>query len=168
MTPDHRANRVSNDARPASFPVKVPQRKVLSPVRWCTDIQRNKLSIELFFCSLTHCSLPPLDLACEASSVLGSPAFHEGSGFFLAAHVKESPMPRDQYFVVLHEGKWKITHNGSHSHPYATQQDALDAAIDAAKTAYDHGRLSQVLVQGENMEFREEWTYGKDPFPTPG
>ena len=77
-------------------------------------------------------------------------------------------MPRDQYFVVLHEGKWKITHNGSHSHPYETQQDALDAAIDAAKTAYDHGRLSQVLVQGENMEFREERTYGKDPYPPPG
>jgi hypothetical protein len=27
-------------------------------------------------------------------------------------------MARDQFFVVLHEGRWKIKHNGQHSKPY--------------------------------------------------
>jgi Uncharacterized protein conserved in bacteria (DUF2188) len=40
-------------------------------------------------------------------------------------------MDRDQYFVVLHKGEWKIKHNGRHSHPYETQADAIRSAIDA-------------------------------------
>ena len=77
-------------------------------------------------------------------------------------------MDRDQYFVVLHEGQWKIRHGDDHSHPYATQREAIDAAIEAAHHAKDGGKLSQVLVQGEDMSFRTEWTYGKDPYPPAG
>jgi hypothetical protein len=44
-------------------------------------------------------------------------------------------MDRDQYFVVLHKGEWKIKHNGRHSHPYDTQADAISSAIDAAHAA---------------------------------
>jgi hypothetical protein len=77
-------------------------------------------------------------------------------------------MHRDRYFVVLHEGEWKIKHGDDHSHPYATQREAIDAAIEAALHAKDSGKLSQVLVQGENMSFRTEWTYGKDPYPPAG
>jgi len=33
-------------------------------------------------------------------------------------------MDRDQYFVVLHKGEWKIKHSGRHSHPYETQADS--------------------------------------------
>src|SRR5262249_40115847 len=82
-------------------------------------------------------------------------------------HGKRS-MDRDQYFVVLHKGEWKIKHNGRHSHPYETQADAIRSAIDAAHTAYREGGLSQVLVQGQDLLFRTEWTYGKDPYPPPG
>jgi hypothetical protein len=64
--------------------------------------------------------------------------------------------------------EWKIKHGDDHSHPYSTQQEAIDAAIEAARHAKDSGNLSQVLVQGEDMQFRTEWTYGKDPFPPPG
>lgn len=77
-------------------------------------------------------------------------------------------MDRDQYFVVLHKGEWKIKHNGRHSHPYETQADAIRSAIDAAHTAHREGGLSQVLVQGKDLLFRTEWTYGKDPYPPPG
>ena len=31
----------------------------------------------------------------------------------------EAAMERDQYFVVLHEGEWKIKHGEEHSHPYS-------------------------------------------------
>jgi uncharacterized protein DUF2188 len=58
-------------------------------------------------------------------------------------------MERDQYFVVLHKGEWKITHSGRHSHPYLTQAEAIGSVVEAAKTAHDEGKLSQVLVQGE-------------------
>jgi hypothetical protein len=77
-------------------------------------------------------------------------------------------MKRDRYFVVLHDGEWKIKHGDYHSHPYTTQREAIDAAIEAAHHAMDSGKLSQVLVQGEDMSFRTEWTYGKDPYPPQG
>jgi len=60
-------------------------------------------------------------------------------------------MDRDQYFVVLHKGEWKIKHNGRYSHPYETQADAIRSAIDAAHTAPREGGLSQVLVQGQDL-----------------
>lgn len=68
----------------------------------------------------------------------------------------------------LHEGEWKIKHNGRHSHPYATQAEAISSAVEAAHAAHAEGGLSQVLVQGEDLTFRTEWTYGKDPYPPPG
>ena len=77
-------------------------------------------------------------------------------------------MDRDRYFVVLHEGEWKIKHGDSHSHPYATQREAIESALEAAQHDKDEGRLSQVLVQGEDMSFRTEWTYGEDPYPPQG
>jgi Uncharacterized protein conserved in bacteria (DUF2188) len=77
-------------------------------------------------------------------------------------------MERDRFFVVLHEGQWKIKHDDSHSHPYATQREASESAIEAAHHSHENGKLSQVLVQGEDMAFRTEWTYGKDPYPPQG
>jgi uncharacterized protein DUF2188 len=77
-------------------------------------------------------------------------------------------MDRDQYFVVLHKGEWKIKHNGRHSHPYPTQAEAISSAEEAARSAHAEGKLSQILVQGENLTFRTESTYGKDPYPPAG
>jgi hypothetical protein len=77
-------------------------------------------------------------------------------------------MDRDQYFVVLHKGEWKVKHSGRHSHPYPTQAEAISSAVEAARAAHDEGKLSQVLVQGEDLTFRTEWTYGKDPYPPEG
>lgn len=74
-------------------------------------------------------------------------------------------MARAQYFVVLHEGQWKIKYDGKHYGPYATQKAAIRAAVDAAQKAQGD---SQVLVQGQDNQFRTEWTYGHDPYPPPG
>ena len=81
---------------------------------------------------------------------------------------KDTRMAREKYYVVRHQGEWKIKHGVDHSHPYATQREAIDAAIEAAHDACSRGELSQVLVQGEDMLFRTEWTYGKDPYPPRG
>lgn len=77
-------------------------------------------------------------------------------------------MARTQYFVVNHEGQWKISLNGKHHGPYATQRGAIRAAVDAAHETGRKGGDAQVLVQGENNQFRTEWTYGNDPYPPPG
>jgi hypothetical protein len=78
-------------------------------------------------------------------------------------------MARVQYFVVLHQGQWKISLNGAHHGPYATQAAAIRAAVDAAKKEGDKNpNGAQVLVQGENNQFRTEWTYGNDPYPPRG
>ena len=51
-------------------------------------------------------------------------------------------MDRDQYFVVLHKGEWKVKHNGRHSHPYPTQSEAISSATEAATEAHNKGKLS--------------------------
>lgn len=77
-------------------------------------------------------------------------------------------MARAQYVVVLHEGEWKIKHDGKHYGPYRTQKLAIDAAVDAAHKAGVQGHDAQVLIQGADNRFRTEWTYGHDPYPPPG
>lgn len=77
-------------------------------------------------------------------------------------------MARTQYFVVNHEGQWKISLNGKHHGPYATQRAAFRAAVDAAHETGQKGGDAQVLIQGANNQFRTEWTYGNDPYPPPG
>jgi hypothetical protein len=77
-------------------------------------------------------------------------------------------MARAQYFVVIHDGEWKISFEGQHYGPYSTQRDAIRSAVDAAHRAGEKGYDAQVMVQGVNNQFRAEWTYGNDPFPPPG
>jgi hypothetical protein len=74
-------------------------------------------------------------------------------------------MSRVQYFVTLYQGQWMVKLQGKHYGPYTTQKEASRAAIDAA---HKTGGNTQVLVQGENNQFRTEWTYGEDPYPPPG
>jgi hypothetical protein len=80
----------------------------------------------------------------------------------------EISMSRTQYFVVLHEGQWKIKLHGRHTGTYPTQELAIKAAIDAAHETSSSSDGSQVLVQGEDHLFRTEWTYGHDPYPPSG
>jgi hypothetical protein len=77
-------------------------------------------------------------------------------------------MARTQYFVVKHDGQWKIKLSDLHYGPYSTQREAILKAVDAAHASGQQGLDSQVLVQGENHQFRTEWTYGHDPYPPKG
>ncbi|MFZ1102620.1 MAG: DUF2188 domain-containing protein [Hyphomicrobiaceae bacterium] len=76
-------------------------------------------------------------------------------------------MERAQYFVVLHQNRWKVKLNGQH-YEYGSQREAIHAAVDAAHRAGQQGLDAQVLVQGRDNKFRTEWTYGNDPYPPPG
>ena len=44
-------------------------------------------------------------------------------------------MAHTNYIVVRDQGQWKITLNGARYGPYATQRDAIRAAVDAAHEA---------------------------------
>ena len=78
-------------------------------------------------------------------------------------------MARDVYTVVLLEKQWKVRFAGKHSGPYATQAEAVAAAIEAAyKAGQSNPDGAQVRVQDTNNQFRTEWTYGKGPYPPAG
>lgn len=77
-------------------------------------------------------------------------------------------MARAQYFVVRHEGEWKINFQGNYYSPYASEAAAIRAAVDTALKAGASGNAAQVLVQGDDGKFRIEWTYGRDAFPAAG
>ena len=78
-------------------------------------------------------------------------------------------MARDVYYVVLHEQQWKVTYHQKRYGPYGTQREAIRAAVDAAhKTGQMSTDGAQVLVQGENHQFRTEWIHGNDPYPPKG
>lgn len=90
------------------------------------------------------------------------------SGMIASSTRQGIVMARAQYFVVLHNGAWKIKFNGEHYGPYATQKEAIRVAVDTAQSSGKKGHDAQVLIQGQNNQFRTEWTYGNDPYPPPG
>jgi hypothetical protein len=65
-------------------------------------------------------------------------------------------MAHTPYVVFRDQGQWNIKSNNVHYGPYATQRDAIRAAVGRK------GLNGQVLLQDQ---FSIEWTYGKDPYP---
>lgn len=76
-------------------------------------------------------------------------------------------MARAHYFVLSNGGSWKVQFEGK-DYPYGTQQEAMSAAVHAARSSGQSGHDAQVLVQGQNGQWRTEWTYGNDPYPPRG
>ena len=79
-----------------------------------------------------------------------------------SASPEEEKMTHTPYVVFREQGQWAIKSNGTRYGPYATQRDAVRAAVDAAHEAGLKGLNSQVLLEDQ---FRIEWTCGKDPYP---
>jgi hypothetical protein len=65
---------------------------------------------------------------------------HQGVVILARGGVTEETMARHQ---MLHEGRWKIKHNGQHSKPYHSQTAALKDAIDQAHEVHKKGGLSR-------------------------
>jgi hypothetical protein len=63
---------------------------------------------------------------------------------------------------------WKIQwEKGSVISRHFTQTTAIKAARELV-SHYSRGYITQVVVQRPDGRFREEWTYGRDPFPPRG
>jgi hypothetical protein len=71
-------------------------------------------------------------------------------------------MAAEQYIILLHNNEWKISFNDKLYGPYASQQDAIEAAIDAAYAMGEIGIDAQVLVRDTDQALRTAWTYGQD------
>ncbi len=75
-------------------------------------------------------------------------------------------MARLRYLVERVGTRWKIRIDEQEHGPYATQGEAIAAAIDAAQRAGDgEPDGTQVLVQRLDPTYRIIWTFGEDPFP---
>lgn len=74
---------------------------------------------------------------------------------------------RKVIYVLSHGNQWKVQCDHCKSQITSTQAEAIQIAKKhvASLTA---GTLSQILVQGQNGQWRTEWTYGQDPFPPRG
>ena len=71
-------------------------------------------------------------------------------------------MAAEQYFIVHDNNEWKISFKEKHYGPYATQGEAIEAAVDAAYAMGEIGIDAQVLVQDADQKLRTEWTYGQN------
>ncbi len=69
-----------------------------------------------------------------------------------------------QYFVLRDGERWQIRHKKK-TFPYSTLQTAMTAAIDVAQKAGALGHPAEVLVAGEDGEFRVGWKHGRDAYP---
>jgi hypothetical protein len=72
-------------------------------------------------------------------------------------------MAQERYFVIFHDGQWKIRHK---RRAYQTQAEGVKAAIDAANKVGDQGHEAQVLVHGDDLLFHATWTHGQDSYPS--
>ena len=77
-------------------------------------------------------------------------------------------MEHHKYYVMFHDGQWKVSYDGTRYGPYDTQREAYRDAVDVAKKEGDKGHRAQVFIQLKEDEFRAGWTYGSDPYPPSG
>jgi hypothetical protein len=69
-------------------------------------------------------------------------------------------MAKDVYCVIPHEQEWEVSYNQKRF-PYGTLREAIQASVNAAHIAgVSNPDGAEVLVQGDNNQFRTEWTYG--------
>ena len=75
---------------------------------------------------------------------------------------------RNIVYVTTHGPQWKVKcHHCSLDQVVATQAEAIRVARQHV-ASQGAGALAQILVQGTDSRFRDEWTYGKDPYPPIG
>jgi hypothetical protein len=71
-------------------------------------------------------------------------------------------MSPEQYTILLQNNEWKISFKDKQYGPYATQSEAIEAAVDAAYAMGEIGIDAVVQVQDADHKLRTEWSYAKN------
>lgn len=78
-------------------------------------------------------------------------------------------MARKYWYVVTNQGRWTVREEGMAINTFPTQQQAITFATGTARGYHDRtGRPSGVRIQGAGGLWRDERSYGDDPFPPRG
>jgi len=77
---------------------------------------------------------------------------------FLASDrlTEHSALRSVRFYILLGQGEWKIKYGHRVIGPFASQEHAITAAVDAAHESGCPSHASQVLVQEEGGHFRTE------------
>ena len=73
-----------------------------------------------------------------------------------------------RFQVVRDQGDWIVKYCDKRIGPFDTQEHAISAAIESAQESGCLSHESQVMVEGEDGQFRIVWTYGQDSCPPEG
>ncbi len=70
-----------------------------------------------------------------------------------------------RYYVFRRDDDWAVKHGDKVCCAFASQAEAIHAAIETAHDFGDAFHGAEVLVEDEGGEYRTRWTYGQDPYP---
>ncbi len=71
-------------------------------------------------------------------------------------------MAQEQYLIVRQNNEWKISFNEKLYGPYGSQEEAIEAAVDAAYAMGEIGIEAQVLLRASDDTVKTAWSYGQD------
>lgn len=79
-------------------------------------------------------------------------------------------MARIYWYVVVDGANWAVKREGGPNlRSFARQSDAIEHATSLARSHYGAtGQFTGVRIQGQGGQFRDERTFGGDPFPPRG
>ena len=70
-----------------------------------------------------------------------------------------------RYYVFRQQGGWAVRHGDKVCCAFPSEADAIHAAIETAQDFGDRFDGAEVLVEGEDAQFRIVWPKGQDPDP---
>ena len=71
-------------------------------------------------------------------------------------------MIADNFIVARSDSHWKVSYHGSDQSPFDNKEEAIAAAVAAAKLQTANGREVEVLVQDIDSTFHSAWRSGSD------
>jgi len=69
-------------------------------------------------------------------------------------------MTAHHFIVARQDGQWKVSFHGTEQGPFTDKDEAIAAAISAARDAHAEGKEVEVLVQDIESNFHKAWSSG--------
>ena len=71
-------------------------------------------------------------------------------------------MTAHHFIVARSDSHWKVSFHGTEQSPYETKEEAIEAAVAAARVQSAEGLEVEVLVQDIDSSFHTAWKSGVD------